>query len=176
MEKSIIIAGYGGQGVLFFGTILAQAAMTENKFTTWIPSYGAEMRGGHANCSVKISNEEIASPIIDYADYGIFLNDKAMEKFEKSMTPNSLIIGNSSIINQQPSRADVNYSMVRLGDATAEVEGGLLNIVTLGYFIRKTNILKKESALSALEFVSKKKNPAFLKRNIDSFEKGFSLT
>ena len=74
MEKSIIIAGYGGQGVLFFGTTLAQAAMMEGKYTTWIPSYGAEMRGGHANCSVKISDMEIASPIIDYADIGVFLN------------------------------------------------------------------------------------------------------
>ncbi len=175
MEKSIIIAGYGGQGVLFFGTILAQAAMTEGKFTTWIPSYGAEMRGGHANCSVKISDNEIASPIIDYADYGIFLNDKAMEKFEKSMAPNALVIGNSSIIEKHPSRADVNYLMTKLGDAASEIEGGLLNIVTLGYFIKKTNILKKESVLSALEFVSKKKNPAFLKRNIDSFEKGYNL-
>ncbi len=175
MEKSIIIAGYGGQGVLFFGTILAQAAMTEGKFTTWIPSYGAEMRGGHANCSVKISDSEIASPIIDYADFGIFLNDKAMEKFEKSMSPNSLVIGNSSLIEIKPSRSDVNYDMLKLGDAAAQVEGGLLNIVALGYFIKKTKILKKDSALSAIEFVSKKKNPAFLKRNLTSFEKGYNI-
>ena len=175
MEKSIRIAGYGGQGVLFFGTTLAQAAMTEGKFTTWIPSYGAEMRGGHANCSVKISDSEIASPIIDYADYGIFLNDKAMEKFEKTMAPNSLIIGNSSIITQPPARRDVNYLMVKLGDCAQKLDGGLLNMVALGYFIKKTSILKKESALSALEFVSKKKNPAFLKRNIQSFEAGYNM-
>lgn len=175
MEKSIIIAGYGGQGVLFFGTTLAQAAMMEGKYTTWIPSYGAEMRGGHANCSVKISDMEIASPIIDYADIGVFLNDKAMEKFEKSMATNSLVIGNSSIITQTPSRADVNYNMVKLGDCAQKLDGGLLNIVSFGYFVKQTNILKKESALSALEFVCKKKNPAFLKRNIDSFEAGYNL-
>lgn len=175
MEKSIIIAGYGGQGVLFFGTTLAQAALEENKHTTWIPSYGAEMRGGHANCSVKISDEEIASPIIDSADYGIFLNDKAMEKFEKSMAKNSVVIGNASIITQAPARSDVAYLMTKLGDYTQKLDGGLLNIVTFGYFIKKTQILKKESALAALEFVSKKKNPAFLKRNIDSFEAGYNI-
>lgn len=175
MEKSIIIAGYGGQGVLFFGTTLAQAAIFEDKNTTWIPSYGAEMRGGHANCSVKISDEEIASPIIDYADFGIFLNDKAMEKFEKTIAPNGLIVANSSIIEQSSSRSDVNYSMAPLSDTANEIEGGLLNIVSFGYFIKKTNILKKESAMLALEFISKKKNPAFLKRNIDSFEAGYKL-
>lgn len=175
MEKSIIIAGYGGQGVLFFGTTLAQAAMLEDKNTTWIPSYGAEMRGGHANCSVKISDNEIASPIIDYADYGIFLNDKAMEKFEKSMAKDSLVIANASIIEKTPSRNDVNYLMVKLGDCAQSIEGGLLNIVTLGYFIKKTQILKKQSALNALEFVSKKKNPAFLKRNLESFEAGYNF-
>ncbi len=175
MEKSIIIAGYGGQGVLFFGTTLAQAAMIEGKNTTWIPSYGAEMRGGHANCSVKISDDEIASPIIDKADYGIFLNDKAMEKFEKTMAKGALVIGNSSIIEKAPSRDDINYLMIKLGDCAQRVEGGLLNIVTFGYFVNKTQIIKKESALSALEFVSKKKNPAFLKRNINSFEAGYKL-
>lgn len=175
MEKSIITAGYGGQGVLFFGTTLAQAAMLEGKFTTWIPSYGAEMRGGHANCSVKISDEEIASPIIDFADYGIFLNEQAMNKFEKSMAANSTAIGNSSIINISPSRDDVNYLMLNLGDIAQSVEGGLLNIITLGCFINKTQILKKQSVLEALEFVSKKKNPAFLKRNLDSFEAGYNI-
>lgn len=175
MEKSIIIAGYGGQGVLFFGTTLAHAAMLEGKNTTWIPSYGAEMRGGHANCSVKISDCEIASPVIDYADYGVFLNDKALERFEKTMKPNSLVVANSSIIKTVPKRADVKFFMSPLGDSALNVEGGLLNIVALGYFINKTQVLKKDSALSALEYVCKKKNPAFLKRNIDSFEAGFNL-
>ena len=175
METNIIIAGYGGQGVLFFGTVLAQAAMMEGKCTTWIPSYGAEMRGGHANCSVKISDSEIASPIIDYADFGVFLNDKALEKFEKTMAPNSLIIGNSSIITQKPRRPDVNFIPVKLGDCAQALDGGLLNIVSFGYFINCTKLLKKESALGALQFVSQKKNPAFLKRNIDSFEAGYNL-
>lgn len=175
MEKSIIIAGYGGQGILFFGTILAQAALIEGKNTTWIPSYGAEMRGGHANCSVVISDKEIASPIIDEADYGIFLNEQALTKFEDMLKSNAFVIGDLDLIKAKPKRKDLNLFMANLSSQTEKIKGGLLNIVTLGYFIKKTEILKKESAIKALEFVSNKKNPAFLKRNLDSFELGYSL-
>ena len=82
-EKHLIIAGFGGQGVLFLGTTLAEAALIEGKNTTWMPSYGAEMRGGSANCYVIISDEEIPSPIFDEADYGVFLSKAAINKFEK---------------------------------------------------------------------------------------------
>lgn len=104
-----------------------------------------------------------------------FVNGASMEKFEKSMAKDSLVIANASIIEKTPSRNDVDYLMVKLGDCAQSIEGGLLNIVTLGYFIKKTQILKKQSALNALEFVSKKKNPAFLKRNLESFEAGYNF-
>ncbi len=96
-EKRIIVAGFGGQGVLFLGTTLSEAAIIEGKNTTWIPSYGAEMRGGSANCFVTISNNEIASPVFDEADFGVFLSRAAIDKFENVVTKGGLALVNSSM-------------------------------------------------------------------------------
>ena len=100
-EKHIIIAGFGGQGVLFLGTTLAEAAIIEGKNTTWMPSYGAEMRGGSANCFVVISDGEIPSPLFDEADYGVFLSKAAINKFENTISKTGLAIVNSSMIGER---------------------------------------------------------------------------
>ena len=95
MIYKIIIAGAGGQGVMLLGKILAEAAMREDKFVTWLPSYGAEVRGGTANCSVVISDEEIGSPIIGSADILIVLNEPSLVRFQKRVKNNGLIVVNS---------------------------------------------------------------------------------
>ncbi len=174
-EKTVVIAGYGGQGILFLGTILANAAMLENKQTTWMPSYGAEMRGGHANCTVKISDNEIASPILDDADYAIFLNNNAQIKFENSLKENCTVIANSNLIDNPIKNSAINYIESPLTDLTLKIENGFLNIVTFGYFIKKTGILKKESAIEAIKNTCRLKNEKFLEKNLECFETGYNL-
>ena len=175
-QTNIIISGFGGQGVLFLGTIIANAALIEGKNTTWIPSYGAEMRGGSANCYVVVSDSEIASPLFDEANLGIFLSKQAMKKFENSIAKDGLIVANSSMIENKKNRDDINYCFKPFNDLILEHKTGfLLNIVALGTSIKKTGILTKESAICALKKVSSAKKPEFLDLNIKSFEFGYSL-
>lgn len=175
-EKHLIIAGFGGQGVLFLGTTLAEAALIEGKNTTWMPSYGAEMRGGSANCYVIISDDEIPSPIFDEADYGVFLSKAAINKFEKSVTKGGTIIANSSMTGERAKRDDVNYILEPLSDIVAHSKDkALLNIMALGLLIAKTGVLTKESVIKALEKISSSKKPEFLKFNLESFEAGYNL-
>ncbi len=176
-EKRIIVAGFGGQGVLFLGTTLSEAAIIEGKNTTWIPSYGAEMRGGSANCFVTISDDEIPSPIFDEADYGVFLSKAAINKFEKTVTKGGLAIVNSSMSGNRATRSDIKYIMQPLSEIAAHSkEKVLLNIMALGLLIKNTGILKKENVIKALEKVSSAKKPEFLEYNIKSFEAGYNLT
>lgn len=175
-EKHLIIAGFGGQGVLFLGTTLAEAALIEGKNTTWMPSYGAEMRGGSANCYVIISDDEIPSPIFDEADYGVFLSKAAINKFEKSVTKGGTIIANSSMTGERTKRDDVNYILEPLSDIVAHSKDkALLNIMALGLLIAKTGVLTKESVIKAPEKISSSKKPDFLKFNLESFEAGYNL-
>ncbi len=179
MKKSqynIIVSGFGGQGVLFLGTVISEAAIFENKNTTWIPSYGAEMRGGSANCYVIVSDKEIASPVFDFADIGIFLSKQAIIKFENSIEKNGFVLANSSMTGEVKSRKDITYVFKPLNDILSkEKEKFLLNIVALGALIKKTGILQKENVIKALEKVSSIKKPEFLKVNLSSFEFGYNL-
>lgn len=175
-EKNIIIAGFGGQGVLFLGTILAEAAMIENKNTTWIPSYGAEMRGGSANCFVVISDDEIPSPIFDKADYGVFLSKAAVNRFENTVTKGGTVILNSSMMPDMKLREDIEHIKEPLSDLAAHSTSKMLvNIMALGLLTAKSRILSKESVIKALEKVSGAKKPEFLKFNLESFEFGYNL-
>lgn len=175
-QTNIIVSGFGGQGVLFLGTILSHAAIIERKNTTWIPSYGAEMRGGSANCYVVISKEEIASPIFDEADLGIFLSKQAMEKFEDHIATGGLIIADSSRVGDIQTRNDIEYCEKPFNTLVLEQNKNLLlNIVVLGFVIKKTGILSKENVLIALKKVSEMKKPEFIDLNVKSFEFGYSL-
>ena len=162
--------------MLFLGTTLAEAAIIEGKNTTWMPSYGAEMRGGSANCFVVISDDEIPSPIFDEADYGVFLSKAAISRFEKVMAKNGTVIVNSSMAKECNLRADLDHIMEPLSDMAAHSsEKMLLNIMALGLLIKKTGILTKESVIKALEKISSGKKQEFLKFNLNSFEAGYNL-
>lgn len=175
-QKNIIVSGFGGQGVLFLGTVLSNAAIIEGKNTTWIPSYGAEMRGGSANCYVVISDNEIASPIFDEADLGIFLSKQAIKKFEKLISKNGLIITDSSLEIETTKKDGIEYMFKPFSSAILEKgKNLLLNIVVLGSVIKKTGILTKENVIEALKKVSSAKKPEFLEINLKSFEFGYSI-
>ena len=107
MQTEIIIAGFGGQGVLFAGQLLAYAAMDEGREVTWIPSYGPEMRGGTANCTVIIADEEIGSPLVRNPQAVIAMNLPSLDKYEPTIGPNGVMVINASMINRSPTRTDI---------------------------------------------------------------------
>ena len=146
METGIIISGYGGQGILFAGSLLCHAAVIEGKNTTWIPSYGAEMRGGAANCSVNISDDEISSPIIDKADVLFALNLPSELKFEHRIKPGGLMLLNTSLVKKIPERHDIEYLNMPLNDmAEALGKQGFANVIAVGAFVEQTKILSVDS-------------------------------
>lgn len=170
----IISAGFGGQGVLTAGLILAKVAMDNGKNVTWIPSYGSEMRGGTANCSVKIGNEEIASPFVKNIDVLIAMNAPSIDKFESKIKPKGIMIVNSSMVKGRVYRDDIRVVEVPANDIAHEANNPRgVNIAVLGAFLKATNLLEKHLFAKGIEdfFSSKGKvNPA----NQACFEMGYN--
>lgn len=173
---SLICAGFGGQGVLTLGLILAKTAMNYGKNVTWIPSYGSEMRGGTANCSVKIMNGKVASPFIKQADIVIALNQPSVDKFTPMLVPGGLLIVNTSIVTNTNVRDDICIFGVCANDIAQEEsnsKGG--NIVMLGALAHTGVLLETSILRSGMDefFVSKgRENP----QNNICFARGVSET
>lgn len=171
----VISAGFGGQGVLTAGLILAKIAMDNGKNVTWIPSYGSEMRGGTANCGVKISENDIASPFVKNIDVLIAMNAPSIDKFEKMIKPGGTLIVNSSMVKGREYREDINVVEVPANDIAHDANNPRgVNIAILGAFIKATNILDKETFAKGIEnfFADKGKvNPA----NEICFEMGYNF-
>jgi len=152
MNQEIVIAGFGGQGVLSMGMTLAYAGMVEDKEVAWMPSYGPEMRGGTANCIVILSDSKISSPIINAFDTGIILNQPSMEKFESWIKPEGQILFEASTILSSPSRLDVkNYKIAANAKAQEMENKKVMNMIFLGAFLELNPILKDESIMTALK-------------------------
>lgn len=146
MEKEIIIAGFGGQGVLLIGRMLAYAGMMEGKEVSWLPSYGPEMRGGTANCTVVISDKPVGSPVVKSPDILIVLNRPSLDKFEPFVKKNGLLIINSSLIDRKSERDDIDVLYVPANDVAIKCGSPkAANMVALGALVGKTGILKIES-------------------------------
>lgn len=154
MRQEVIISGFGGQGVVKAGVLLANAAMLEGNFCTHFPSYGAEMRGGTANCSVVVSTEEIASPIINQPDTIIVMNEPSLTKFEPRLKKNGLLIYNSSLISRYPSRTDVEVIPIPANEI-AERIGTVrsANMVMIGTYIAKIKAVGIDSVKASLPVV-----------------------
>lgn len=173
--KNLICAGFGGQGVLTAGLILAKTGMNNDKNVTWIPSYGSEMRGGTANCNVKIGESKISSPFIKKVDILVAMNTPSVMKFEPMMNPGGILIVNSSIVKDYEYRNDINVIEV---DATeiAEKESNLrgANIVMLGALAASEVLFNKEVTFEGIEefFLAKGKNNP---KNKECFDKGYDL-
>ena len=143
--ESIFLAGFGGQGILFAGKLLASAGMAAGKRVTWLPAYGAEMRGGIANCSVIISDDEIGSPIISRPDILVALNLPSFEKFEPAVVPGGLLLANSSLIGRQSERSDIGAHYIPA--TSLAIENGLegfANVIMIGKLLRLTGIFTLE--------------------------------
>ncbi len=151
MTKNILIAGFGGQGVLFAGKALAKMAMNADLHVTWLPSYGPEMRGGAANCSVIISDEEIGSPLVPAPDILIALNRPSYDKFEPHISPGGLLFADSSMIDGISSRTDIKaYYIPASRMASENGISGLANVVVLGHLLAKTKLFDYDAFLSSL--------------------------
>lgn len=175
MVERIIVAGFGGQGVLSLGQFIAYSAINENKEVTWLPSYGPEMRGGTANCSVVFSDEAVASPIISVPDTLIAMNKPSLYKFADKVKTGGVIIVNSSLIPDKINRTDVKTLYVDAGALALEAGNAkTANIVILGAYVKATGLINKESALDAIrkKFAEK---PKVIPANVKAFELGYEL-
>lgn len=176
MLESILIAGFGGQGVLSTGQLLAQAGMMENKYVAWIPSYGPEMRGGTANCGVTISDRSISSPVVSEPTVLIAMNRPSLEKFEPAVVPGGLILVNSSLIDIKTKRTDVRTIYIdanRMAEELGNVR--VANNIILGVLVELTGVVSKESVLSTLAEVLPKKYHRLIGVNGEALEKGRQL-
>ncbi len=151
MTSQIIVAGFGGQGVLLAGQLLAWSGMNEGKNVTWMPSYGPEMRGGKANCSVVISEEAIGSAIVDEPDALLVMNRPSFDTFEPQVVPGGVLIYNSSLIDVKSERTDITVIAVPASDIAAKLGNArVANMVMLGAYNAYAKIVTEENLLNAL--------------------------
>ena len=176
MYHGLIIAGFGGQGVMLMGQILAEAGMMEGKHVTWLPSYGPEMRGGTANCTVVISDEPVASPVIDVPTEIVVMNIPSLLKFEPYLKGEGYLFMNVSVIDREPKRKDINVVKVPANDI-ADKLGNLkvANMVMLGAYIAVTKAVEKETVFEALERKLKGKKANLLEINKKAILEGMNL-
>lgn len=150
----IIFAGFGGQGVLSMGQIIAYTALIENKEVSWMPSYGPEMRGGTANCNVIVSDGRISSPLVSKYDSAIVLNQPSMDKFEHSVKPGGLLMYEKSAIINLPTRTDIEIVAIDAAEEALKLnKRQVANMIMVGAFLAKRPILKIENILKALKKV-----------------------
>jgi len=154
MLEELIVAGFGGQGVLSMGMTLAYAGMIEDKEISWMPSYGPEMRGGTANCIAILSDMKISSPIISEFDSGIILNQPSMEKFETKIKPGGLIIYESSNIFKPSKRTDIEIIGIPAATEAVKMKNSkILNMIMLGAYLERKPVVKIKSIMEALKKV-----------------------
>jgi 2-oxoglutarate ferredoxin oxidoreductase subunit gamma len=173
MLEEVIIDGFGGQGLMLMGRLLAYAGMLEGRKVAWMPSYGPEMRGGTANCTVIISSEEIASPIVTNPKTVIAMNKPSLDKFESLIQKDGLIVLNNSLIDQEVKRDDIRVLKIPANDIANKL-GNLrvANMVTLGAYVKKSGVVKLESIFKALEKALAGKNQKILDLNKVALKKG----
>ncbi len=175
MSKQILVSGFGGQGILSLGRILAKSAIVEDKNVTWFPSYGAEVRGGTSHCFVKISKEPIASPFVEYPDIGIILNQPSLDRYRKQFKKGCFLILNSDFISNDSVNKGVKKISLPLNRMALEC-GSLkvTNIIALGVLISfSPEIIKEDSAIQVLNEIYR--NKEILKQNLDALGKAKSL-
>ena len=176
MTEEIIIAGFGGQGVLSMGQTLGYAAMVEGKNVTWMPSYGPEMRGGTANCITIVSDETISSPTLSRFDTAIILNQPSMEKFESKVKPGGLIVYESTNILHASDRKDIEIHPIPAVDAANKLNNvKIANMVLLGAFLEKRPIVEIDSIIEALKKVLPERYHNLLPLNKEALIKGKEL-
>jgi len=173
--ENVIMAGFGGQGLMFIGKLLAYSAMKEGKHVTWIPSYGPEMRGGTANCTVVISSDEIGSPQIPHPRALIIMNNQSLDNFEPRLQSNGLLFVNSSFVTKPVTRKDINIIPLQANEmASAVGNEKAANMVMFGAYIACTKIVSKESIIEAMKALFGQKAADLLETNVRALEEGIT--
>ena len=176
MKEQCIFAGFGGQGMLLIGKFLAEAGMESGKHVSWLPSYGPEMRGGTANCSVVVSDRPVASPLIAQADTILAMNKPSLLKFQSDVKPGGLLLINSSIIDIKTDRDDVDAVYVPCNEI-AESIGNLKgpNVVFLGaYIAKRPDVISEDAIINAMRIELGEKKAKFLDGNIKALQAGMA--
>lgn len=178
MMYEVIFAGFGGQGVLLIGRLLSYAAMREGKNVTWMPSYGPEMRGGTANCSVVISDEEIASPVVDNPNLVISMNLPSLEKFVPKMSKGGTLIINTSLVDKDLKKYPEGVDVFKISATDKATELGnkmAANMVALGALIGRNEIVNLETLKDSLKDVLKGKGEAIIELDKKALQIGYNL-
>ncbi len=176
MTEEIIIAGFGGQGVLTLGTILAYSGIMEGQEVSWFPSYGPEMRGGTANVTVILSEERISSPILTVYDTAIIFNQQSMDKFEKTVKPGGLLIYDDHAIIRPPKREDINiYIVSATKEATQLGNPKIANMVMLGGFLKIKPLIKFENVIAGLKKALPERYHHLLPLNEQAIKRGMEI-
>ena len=176
MEKSFIFAGFGGQGVILAGKILAQAGADSGLQVTWLPSYGPEMRGGTANCTVVFSDEPIGSPVVDNPTVLVAMNLPSLDRFEKTVAKGGMMLVNSSLITRPAERNDVRALSVPANDIAVSLGNSrVANMVALGAIIKATGTIRLELTKSAMSrMLSHKGSAKLVAVNKQALEAGYN--
>ncbi|HPD63312.1 MAG TPA: 2-oxoacid:acceptor oxidoreductase family protein [Anaerolineaceae bacterium] len=173
MQTEIITAGFGGQGVLFTGQLLTYAAMDEGREVTWIPSYGPEMRGGTANCTVVISDEEIGSPMVSDPQAVIAMNLPSLDKYEGKVRPGGVLVVNESMVDRAVSRQDIKVVMVKANEIAEELgDKRMMNMVLLGALIANLPVIPLEAIEKALAGHLPERHHKMLPKNYEALKRG----
>lgn len=173
MEERIVVAGFGGQGVMAIGQLLTYAGMIENRHVSWLPSYGPEMRGGTANCNVIVSDEPIGAPVIEEANAAIVMNKPSLDKFENNVLKGGKLFINSSLIDKKVERDDIDVYYIPANEIANELGNDrVANMVILGAYLEATKLVKEESVLEAFTKVFGENKAHLLPLNKEAIEKG----
>ncbi len=173
MEKTFIFAGFGGQGMLLIGKFMAMSCMLDGKHVSWLPSYGPEMRGGTANCSVIVSDEPVASALVDKADVIVAMNRPSLDKFEEHVKPGGVLVVNSSIIDRKAVRDDITVVYCDangVADSVGNPKGA--NVAILGAVMEKAPITSIDSMMEAIRIELGEKKARFLEGNKKALSAG----
>jgi 2-oxoglutarate ferredoxin oxidoreductase subunit gamma len=175
-EKSLIAAGFGGQGLMVLGQLVAYAGIAEGRNVSWIPSYGPEMRGGTANCCVIVSDDEIGAPVVSSADAIVVMNQPSFAKFKNDVKANGILLYNSDLIKPGDLRPDIKVAAVP-ANSMAEEAGSekAANIVMLGALVQASGIVGDETCVEMIKEKLGAKKPEFLPMNLTAYEKGKAL-
>ena len=173
MQTEVIISGFGGQGTLYAGQVLAYAAMDEGKQVTWIPSYGPEMRGGTANCTVVVSDEEIGSPTVKHPKAVLALNLPSLDKYEDMIAPGGCLVVNESMVNRKPTRTDIQVVILPANEIAREIGNErATNMVMLGALLANIEILPAHALEKAPKNHTAQRLQKFVEMNIQALRRG----
>jgi 2-oxoglutarate ferredoxin oxidoreductase subunit gamma len=176
MTEEIIIAGFGGQGILSMGKILAYSGIMLEQEVSWMPSYGPEMRGGTANVTVILSDDRVSSPVLQSYDTGILLNQQSMDKFESKIKPGGLLIYDPNGITQHPEREDLRIFQVEATAEAARMKSPItFNMIVLGAFIKVNPVVDYENVMKGLKKSLPQRHHHFIPKNEEAIRRGMEL-